>query len=165
MAFTESAEGRLASATLLGKAIGAQNCRVCLDAKTTARATTAPAAAKRAGTETTASLVSGFELIVRVRMTLGFKFLDGCPNSCNQHGQCQKFGDAWRCLCSGDFTGEDCGVPLERQCSDGVDNDGGMAYWIFCLCWMKNFAGLQLLLFFRWPGRLRRLGVLRHRLL
>ncbi len=31
----------------------------------------------------------------------------------------------WLCHCSPDFTGDDCGVPLELNCADGIDNDGG----------------------------------------
>ena len=66
--------------------------------------------------------------------------LNGCPNQCSGRGQCvrtsaEPAGAAqgqqwaqqaeWRCLCQPGSTGDDCGLLVERQCDDGLDNDGG----------------------------------------
>ncbi|CAG0887915.1 unnamed protein product [Cyprideis torosa] len=47
----------------------------------------------------------------------------GCKNSCNHHGACALTDGMYHCQCQTGWGGEDCGIELETQCSDGVDND------------------------------------------
>jgi hypothetical protein len=69
----------------------------------------------------------------------------GCPNQCSGRGQCVKVTPPslgqqdstswlvqhqsqqpeWRCQCPPGSTGDDCGILIERQCDDGIDNDKG----------------------------------------
>ena len=71
--------------------------------------------------------------------------LNGCPNQCSGRGQCvratseaslwlgapssnqqqQQHAGEWRCQCQPGSTGDDCGILVERQCDDGIDNDRG----------------------------------------
>lgn len=67
--------------------------------------------------------------------------LNGCPNQCSARGTCvrvqplaQEVAGAssssalqpeWRCQCQAGSMGDDCGLPVERQCDDGIDNDRG----------------------------------------
>lgn len=70
-----------------------------------------------------------------------FSFAEGCLNDCSKHGQCQKSESKWQCLCDPSYTGLDCGIPLELQCSDKIDNDNGtkverysiMVFFLFVL--------------------------------
>ncbi|ETN70575.1 EGF-like domain protein, partial [Necator americanus] len=53
-------------------------------------------------------------------------FVDGCPLSCSGHGECrysQGLAEGWRCVCQPSYTGNDCAVPIETDCRDGLDND------------------------------------------
>ena len=52
---------------------------------------------------------------------------EGCPRGCNNRGMCVYKDTEWRCECNQDFDGVDCSIPLERDCSDKKDNDGGKA--------------------------------------
>uniref|UniRef100_A0A5S6QLT2 EGF-like domain-containing protein n=1 Tax=Trichuris muris TaxID=70415 RepID=A0A5S6QLT2_TRIMR len=48
----------------------------------------------------------------------------GCPENCSNHGSCQRNeANEWMCICDSNFSGDDCQVPIESQCSDNVDND------------------------------------------
>ncbi|KAK6047183.1 EGF-like domain protein [Cooperia oncophora] len=55
--------------------------------------------------------------------------MEGCPLSCSGHGECrwsslpEENGEGWRCDCQPSFTGDDCAVPVEADCQDGLDND------------------------------------------
>nr|CDJ95832.1 EGF and NHL repeat and YD repeat domain containing protein [Haemonchus contortus] len=55
--------------------------------------------------------------------------IEGCPLSCSGHGECRwgllpgEDGDGWRCDCQPSFIGDDCAVPVETDCQDGLDND------------------------------------------
>ena len=48
----------------------------------------------------------------------------GCPYGCANEGSCVlNRGDQWICQCQSGFTGFDCSIPNEQDCSDGLDND------------------------------------------
>ncbi|KFD71160.1 hypothetical protein M514_04996 [Trichuris suis] len=48
----------------------------------------------------------------------------GCPENCSSHGTCQKNElNEWMCICDSNFSGYDCRIPIESQCSDNLDND------------------------------------------
>lgn len=32
----------------------------------------------------------------------------------------------YHCICSTEWAGDDCSIPLEQECNDEVDNDQGM---------------------------------------
>ena len=52
--------------------------------------------------------------------------LEGCPNSCNGHGQCKtNHALEWECWCESGWFGQGCDIPLEQDCSDRRDNDQG----------------------------------------
>ena len=49
---------------------------------------------------------------------------NGCPYGCANEGSCVlNRGDQWICQCQSGFTGFDCSIPNEQDCSDGLDND------------------------------------------
>ena len=53
--------------------------------------------------------------------------LDGCPQACSgpEHGECLRLeDDLWTCRCRSAWTGPDCSIQLETNCTDGRDNDG-----------------------------------------
>lgn len=56
-------------------------------------------------------------------------YIDGCPLSCSHHGECrwgplpESTEEGWRCECQPSFVGNDCAVPVETDCQDGLDND------------------------------------------
>ncbi|KAG1655399.1 Teneurin-m [Nymphon striatum] len=47
----------------------------------------------------------------------------GCPNNCHGNGDCQKSEEEWSCHCNDDWDGNDCSIPVEKDCDDGIDND------------------------------------------
>ncbi|KRY57863.1 Teneurin-m, partial [Trichinella britovi] len=50
--------------------------------------------------------------------------IENCPSNCSNHGICQRDKSGkWDCFCEADFDGPDCRIPLETNCSDGIDND------------------------------------------
>ncbi|KRZ14239.1 Teneurin-m [Trichinella zimbabwensis] len=50
--------------------------------------------------------------------------IENCQNNCSNHGICQRDKSGkWGCICEADFDGPDCRIPLETNCSDGIDND------------------------------------------
>uniref|UniRef100_A0A1I8FGI5 EGF-like domain-containing protein n=1 Tax=Macrostomum lignano TaxID=282301 RepID=A0A1I8FGI5_9PLAT len=60
----------------------------------------------------------------------------GCPQSCNNRGNCRRqqpsdssslAASDWHCVCLGinQWRGDACQHSIEKDCSDGVDNDGG----------------------------------------
>ena len=49
----------------------------------------------------------------------------GCVDGCSGHGICTTEDGQYLCECSSGWTGPDCSVQLETQCSDEKDNDGG----------------------------------------
>ena len=52
--------------------------------------------------------------------------LEGCPNSCNGHGQCKtNHALEWECWCESGWFGQGCDIPLEQDCYDRRDNDQG----------------------------------------
>lgn len=57
--------------------------------------------------------------------SLAFPPAAGCQNGCSGHGMCTTVEGQYRCECSAGWTGPDCSVQLETQCSDENDNDGG----------------------------------------
>ncbi|XP_038057022.1 teneurin-3-like isoform X1 [Patiria miniata] len=50
--------------------------------------------------------------------------LEGCPDGCNTHGDCQFVDMRWQCVCTGPHRGKACEITMETACSDGQDNDG-----------------------------------------
>ncbi|PAA92813.1 hypothetical protein BOX15_Mlig024160g3 [Macrostomum lignano] len=61
--------------------------------------------------------------------------IDGCPQSCNNRGNCRRqqpsdssslAASDWHCVCLGinQWRGDACQHSIEKDCSDGVDNDG-----------------------------------------
>ncbi|CAG5114545.1 unnamed protein product, partial [Candidula unifasciata] len=48
---------------------------------------------------------------------------DGCPGECNDHGNCRRFKEGWRCDCRDGWKGEACDLAMETSCSDNLDND------------------------------------------
>ncbi|CAD6197402.1 unnamed protein product [Caenorhabditis auriculariae] len=51
-------------------------------------------------------------------------FEQGCPNDCSQRGECtRKIGERWSCDCQVGRRGDDCAIPVELHCDDGLDND------------------------------------------
>uniref|UniRef100_A0A1I8EAL2 EGF-like domain-containing protein n=1 Tax=Wuchereria bancrofti TaxID=6293 RepID=A0A1I8EAL2_WUCBA len=50
-------------------------------------------------------------------------YIAGCINDCNGHGVCRLFSGQWKCACHTSYFGENCSLPVESSCSDGVDND------------------------------------------
>ena len=52
--------------------------------------------------------------------------LDGCPNSCNGHGSCRRYGDSgYKCDCHAGWKGTGCAIAMEMMCSNGDDDDNG----------------------------------------
>ncbi|VDM47261.1 unnamed protein product [Toxocara canis] len=49
--------------------------------------------------------------------------IPGCANNCNGNGECKLFTDIWKCACDAFHFGDDCSLPIESDCDDGVDND------------------------------------------
>ncbi|WKX99660.1 hypothetical protein Q1695_014493 [Nippostrongylus brasiliensis] len=54
--------------------------------------------------------------------------IGGCPLSCSGHGECRwgpvsEAEPAWHCECQPSYTGQDCAIPVETDCQDGLDND------------------------------------------
>uniref|UniRef100_A0A915BMY1 EGF-like domain-containing protein n=1 Tax=Parascaris univalens TaxID=6257 RepID=A0A915BMY1_PARUN len=49
--------------------------------------------------------------------------IPGCVNNCNGNGECKLFTDTWKCACDSSHFGDDCILPIEADCDDGVDND------------------------------------------
>ncbi|VDK46754.1 unnamed protein product [Anisakis simplex] len=49
--------------------------------------------------------------------------IPGCPNNCNNNGECKMFNDEWKCGCDSSHFGDDCLLPIEIDCDDGIDND------------------------------------------
>ena len=62
--------------------------------------------------------------------------LEGCPNSCNGHGQCKtNHALEWECWCESGWFGQGCDIPMEQDCSDRRDNDQGESiYNMFGKC-------------------------------
>ncbi|XP_003375829.1 NHL repeat-containing domain protein [Trichinella spiralis] len=55
--------------------------------------------------------------------------IENCPSNCSNHGICQRDKSGkWGCICETDFDGPDCRIPLETNCSDGIDNDNVQLY-------------------------------------
>lgn len=50
----------------------------------------------------------------------------GCVNDCNGNGVCRLFSGEWKCSCHTTYFGENCSLPIESSCDDGVDNDNGI---------------------------------------
>ncbi|KAL4003026.1 GHH signature containing HNH/Endo VII nuclease toxin family protein [Acanthocheilonema viteae] len=50
-------------------------------------------------------------------------YIAGCVNDCNGNGICRLFSGQWKCACHTSFFGENCSLPIESNCDDGVDND------------------------------------------
>ena len=57
--------------------------------------------------------------------------LDFCPSACSGHGSCVRGGEGWRCACQEGWRSptsprpQDCSLPQEIACADGLDNDQG----------------------------------------
>lgn len=66
---------------------------------------------------------------------------EGCPNNCHGNGDCQKSEEEWSCHCNDDWDGNDCSIPVEKDCDDGIDNDKGL----YCI---RLFLCLRLFFFF-----------------
>lgn len=49
----------------------------------------------------------------------------GCPQNCHGNGRCHSEDGEYRCECSPGYSGFDCSIPLELNCSDEIDNDHG----------------------------------------
>ncbi|XP_053203899.1 teneurin-m-like isoform X2 [Panonychus citri] len=49
--------------------------------------------------------------------------LEGCPRNCNNRGACVEQNGEYFCSCNADWYGNDCSVPLEKECGDKIDND------------------------------------------
>ena len=49
----------------------------------------------------------------------------GCKNACSRHGMCSLEDGEYHCICSNEWAGDDCSIPLEQQCNDEIDNDQG----------------------------------------
>lgn len=63
-------------------------------------------------------------LVINIYLLL---LTEGCPKNCNSHGDCiVNDENEWTCHCQHDWDGFDCGIPLERNCNDGNDNDRGI---------------------------------------
>ncbi|KAM3723400.1 Teneurin-1 [Dirofilaria immitis] len=50
-------------------------------------------------------------------------YIAGCVNDCNGNGVCQLFSGEWKCACHMSYFGENCSLPIESNCDDGIDND------------------------------------------
>ncbi|EFO27446.1 hypothetical protein LOAG_01036 [Loa loa] len=50
-------------------------------------------------------------------------YIAGCVNDCNGNGVCRLFSGQWKCACHTSYFGDNCSLPLESSCDDGVDND------------------------------------------
>uniref|UniRef100_A0A915PKS0 EGF-like domain-containing protein n=1 Tax=Setaria digitata TaxID=48799 RepID=A0A915PKS0_9BILA len=50
-------------------------------------------------------------------------YIAGCVNDCNGNGDCQLFSGQWKCACHTSYFGENCSLPIESSCDDGIDND------------------------------------------
>ncbi|VDO35068.1 unnamed protein product, partial [Onchocerca flexuosa] len=50
-------------------------------------------------------------------------YIAGCVNDCNGNGVCRLFSGEWKCSCHTSYFGENCSLPIESSCDDGVDND------------------------------------------
>lgn len=71
----------------------------------------------------------------------------GCENGCSRHGQCTMEEGDYKCVCIEGWAGSDCSIPLEMNCKDNKDNDGGK--WILII---RNFPRN-----FRWDLKLAEL--------
>lgn len=52
-------------------------------------------------------------------------YSEGCPKNCNNRGVCVERDGRWFCSCNSDWHGNDCSIPLEKECGDKKDNDNG----------------------------------------
>lgn len=50
---------------------------------------------------------------------------EGCPNNCNNNGDCYEFQGEWKCSCKEGWKGDACHKSVEIKCGDGSDNDNG----------------------------------------
>lgn len=102
----------------VGRGLTASRLAVPWGVKNTGSVRMVPVIARRAGMETTASQVRRLVCLLTIHSA-------GCPSECSGNGECLFLGSIWHCACKAGRTGQDCSVPLELDCNDGLDNDSG----------------------------------------
>ena len=56
---------------------------------------------------------------------LNLRVAAGCLGGCGGRGSCVKTDGWYGCTCDTGWDGVNCSIPLEMNCRDGIDNDGG----------------------------------------